>query len=97
MRRGKQRKPHKDKHNGQNNHENNHVTVRTLKAGCQRTMVLETDLTEIAYRALEYPECPTCPHRVVPDNAAPFCVWRDENTPHPFAGLVALEVSNDVE
>ena len=68
------------------------VVARTLRAGCARTMVLETDLSEIAYRALEYPECPTCPHRVDPEGAAPFCVWRDENTPHPFAGLAAFEL-----
>lgn len=92
-REGKQRKPQKDKNNGKNNH----VAVRTLKAGCQRTRVLETELTEIAYRALEYPECPTCPHRVEPEKAAPFCVWRDENTPHPFAGLAALKVVDEAE
>lgn len=71
--------------------------TRTLKAGCQRTMVLETELTEIAYRALEYPECPTCPHRVAPEGAAPFCVWRDEKIPHPFAGLAALKVADEAE
>jgi hypothetical protein len=74
----------------------NQVMTRTLRAGCQRTMVLETALTEIAYRALEYPECPSCPHRVEPEGATPFCVWRDENTPHPFAGLAELHAVLDV-
>jgi hypothetical protein len=73
----------------------NKVAVRTMRAGCQRTMTLETELTEIAYRALEYPECPTCPHRVEPEGAVPFCVWRDIDTPHPFASLAALNITSE--
>ncbi len=40
-----------------------------------------------AYTDLAFPECPTCPHRVEPDDGPAFCVWRREDLARPFAGL----------
>ncbi|MEM7737188.1 MAG: hypothetical protein AAF267_15515 [Deinococcota bacterium] len=71
------------------------VNERTFEAGCKRRMTLKTELSELAYDELSYPECPSCPHRVEPEGAAPFCVWRDVNEPHPFAGLASMLDSFD--
>ena len=65
-----------------------------VRAGCGRTRAVPADELAragrppaFAYVALAFPECPTCPHRVVPDGAAPFCAWRPADAAHPFAAL----------
>lgn len=61
-----------------------------FRAGCGRTQLGPTDLNELAYRALAFPECPGCPHRLEPADAPPFCRWLRDDRPHPFAPLAAL-------
>ncbi|MEM6428202.1 MAG: hypothetical protein AAF708_03105 [Deinococcota bacterium] len=95
----------KSKHNSKHNskHPNakagtstsQQVSERTFEAGCKRQMTVTTELSELAYNELSYPECPSCPHRVEPEDAVPFCVWRDVNEPHPFAGLAGMLNSLD--
>ncbi len=65
----------------------------TLRAGCGRERAApDASASTWAYTDLAFPECPTCPHRVAPDDGPPFCVWRPVDTPHPFAGLADLDV-----
>ena len=64
--------------------------VRTFRAGCLRERPGPEDLNELAYTALEYPECPECPHRLVPDGALSFCRWLPKDAPHPFAALAGF-------
>lgn len=59
----------------------------TFVAGCGRSRQAPSDVRDIAYRRLEFPECATCRHRVSPDDAEDFCVWRPETQKHPFASL----------
>ena len=61
-------------------------------AGCERVTEGPVDLKEVAYTDLAFPECPTCPHRVVPEGASPFCRWLDEGTQNPFASLESFAV-----
>ena len=63
---------------------------KTFQAGCRRTWELAAQEAELAYTALAFPECPTCPHRVEPEGGPPFCTLRPMATPHPFAGLAGL-------
>ncbi len=69
-----------------------------VRAGCGRTRgVSAAEVARagasaaFAYLALDYPECPTCPHRVDPEGAASFCTWRPVDAPHPFAALAGWE------
>ena len=69
-----------------------------VRAGCGRTRgVAATEVARAgapsvwAYVALAFPECPTCPHRVDPEGAAPFCAWRPADAPHPFAALAGWD------
>lgn len=64
--------------------------MQTFRAGCLRECPGPDDLSELAYTALEYPECPDCPHRLLPDDAPSFCRWLPVSTPHPFAALASL-------
>lgn len=66
--------------------------MKTFRAGCGRERPGPDDLSELAYTALEYPECPTCPHRLKPEGASSFCRWLDTLRPEPFAALAAFEV-----
>ncbi len=66
--------------------------MRTFRAGCGRERPGPDDLTELAYTALEYPECPTCPHRLEPEAAPSFCRWLTGER-RPFAALAGLDVS----
>ncbi|GGJ34484.1 hypothetical protein [Deinococcus roseus] len=65
---------------------------RTFKAGCQRTWEVITAEPDLAYLELAFPECPTCPHRVQPEGAKPFCTLRLQDAPHPFASLGNLKL-----
>lgn len=62
----------------------------TFRAGCEREREVPADVPELAYTALEYPECPGCPHRLEPEDGPAFCRWLPRETPHPFAGLAEL-------
>lgn len=58
-----------------------------FRAGCKREYDGPSDLKELAYTALAYPECPGCPHRLEPEGAANFCRWLPVGTPNPFTAL----------
>lgn len=65
-----------------------------FRAGCNRECDGPDDLSELAYTALSYPECPGCPHRLEPEGssskgsaAVSFCRWLPVGTPNPFAAL----------
>ncbi|MFN2322082.1 MAG: hypothetical protein ABR510_03895 [Trueperaceae bacterium] len=71
-----------------------------VRAGCGRTRgVSAAEVaragagTAFAYLALEFPECPTCPHRVDPEGADSFCAWRPVDAPHPFAALAGWDAA----
>ncbi|GGJ85975.1 hypothetical protein [Deinococcus aquiradiocola] len=64
--------------------------VQTYRAGCERTWDLASGEADLAYTDQAFPECPTCPHRVEPEGAVPFCTLRPVAAPHPFAGLAGL-------
>jgi len=51
------------------------------------------DVSELAYTALGFPECPACERRVTPEGAPPFCRWLREGAPDPFAALVSFRES----
>lgn len=59
----------------------------TFVAGCGREQRAPDDVAELAYTVLEFPECRACQHRVSPESASDFCVWRPDDAPHPFASL----------
>ena len=59
-------------------------------AGCERVKEGPADLGEVAYTELAFPECPTCPHRVIPEDAPSFCRWLDEGSARPFARLAGF-------
>lgn len=63
--------------------------MRRFRAGCGREAE-GPDEAELAYTALEYPECPACEHRLEPENAPGFCRWRPADAPHPFAALAGF-------
>ncbi len=67
----------------------------TFLAGCGRTWALESDQDDLAYTALEFVECPTCPHRVEPETTTglgqPFCTLRPQDRKNPFSSLVGME------
>jgi hypothetical protein len=72
-----------------------------VRAGCGRSRTVPSDAAAArgapavwAYLELAFVECPTCPHRVVPEGAAPFCAWRPDGTPHPFAVLEGWDVGS---
>ncbi len=79
------------------------TTPVTFRAGCNRERTGPGDLSELAYTALEYPECPDCPHRLFPEGAPSFCRWLPADAPHPFAALadfaadIDLDIAADVE
>ncbi len=64
--------------------------VQTYRAGCRRTWEIASGEPDFAYTDQAFPECPSCPHRVEAEGAAPFCTLRPASTPHPFAGLAGL-------
>lgn len=65
---------------------------RTFQAGCGKSWTLASAEADLAYTALEFPECPACPHRVEADGGGAFCTLRPETAPHPFAGLAQLKL-----
>ncbi len=64
--------------------------MKRFRAGCKRERIGPDDLSEVAYQALEYPECPGCPHRLEPGDVPDFCRWLPTDTPHPFAALAGF-------
>lgn len=61
------------------------------RAGCGRTWSLASRVPDLAYTDLAFPECPTCPERISPqEDTAAFCTLRPEHAPHPFAALAAF-------
>ena len=66
------------------------MSERRFRAGCGRERRGPAEEASLAYLELAYPECPTCPHRVAPDDAAPFCVWRAIDADDPWAPLAAV-------
>ncbi|PNY81791.1 hypothetical protein [Deinococcus koreensis] len=64
----------------------------TFQAGCLRQWAVPSAEPDLAYTEQAFPECPTCPHRVEPEGAAPFCTLRPLGTAHPFAALAGLEL-----
>jgi hypothetical protein len=65
-------------------------TPVTFRAGCSREWVVASREPDLAYTEQAFAECPTCPHRVEPADAAPFCTLRPVGTAHPFAALAGL-------
>lgn len=65
--------------------------TKVFCAGCRRERPGPARELELAYTTLEYPECPSCPHRLEPEDAPSFCRWLPLSTPHPFAALAGLE------
>ncbi|WP_293909425.1 hypothetical protein [Deinococcus sp.] len=61
-------------------------------AGCQRTWTMTSSESDLAYTELSFPECPECPHRVMPDGGPSFCTLRPASAAHPFAALAGLVV-----
>ena len=61
--------------------------IKRFVAGCKRVKEGPADLREVAYTELAFPECPTCPHRVIPEGAPSFCRWLPVDAKGPFAGL----------
>lgn len=61
--------------------------TKRFVAGCERVKEGPADLKEVAYTELAFPECPTCPHRVIPEGAPSFCRWLDVEARGPFAAL----------
>lgn len=66
--------------------------VKVFRAGCTREREGPAELRELAYTALQYPECPGCPHRLEPEGAPSFCRWLPVSTPHPFAVLAGFRL-----
>lgn len=69
--------------------------MKRFRAGCKRECDGPDDLTELAYTALTYPECPGCRHRLEPEaagssGATSFCRWVPVDTPDPFALLAGF-------
>ncbi|MBB5235681.1 hypothetical protein [Deinococcus budaensis] len=67
------------------------ASPRTFRAGCLREWTAVSAAADLAYTEQAFSECPTCPHRVEPEGALPFCTLRPLGTPHPFAALAGLE------
>ncbi|KEF33448.1 hypothetical protein RDMS_12270 [Deinococcus sp. RL] len=59
----------------------------TFRAGCSREWTLMSAEADLAYTELAFSECPSCPHRVEPEGAPPFCTLRPVSAGHPFAAL----------
>ena len=64
--------------------------MKTFRAGCAREQPGPDDVGELAYTALEYPQCPGCPHRLLPEGGPSFCRWLPLDLPNPFAALEGL-------
>ncbi len=64
--------------------------TRVFRAGCLRERPGPAEEVELAYTALEYPECPSCPHRLEPVGAPSFCRWLPREAAHPFASLAGF-------
>ena len=64
--------------------------TKRFVAGCQRVEEGPADLKEVAYTELAFPECPTCPHRLIPESGPSFCRWLDADAKNAFAGLESL-------
>lgn len=64
--------------------------MKPFRAGCGRETPGPTDLHELAYTALEFPECPACRHRLEPEGRASFCRWLDPGRKDPFAALAGF-------
>ena len=63
---------------------------QVYRAGCGREWAIVSAEPDLAYTEQAFPECPSCPHRVEPEGAAPFCTLRPVDAPHPFAALGGL-------
>lgn len=68
---------------------------QVYRAGCDREWTLVSAEPDLAYTEQAFPECPTCPHRVEPEGAAPFCTLRPVGAPHPFAVLAGLHLPDE--
>ncbi|TSA82449.1 hypothetical protein FNU79_13845 [Deinococcus detaillensis] len=68
------------------------ATPQTYVAGCTRTWSIASAEPDLAYTALEFPECPACPHHVTPDGGPDFCTLRLESALHPFAALAKFRL-----
>ncbi|AFZ66327.1 hypothetical protein [Deinococcus peraridilitoris] len=64
----------------------------TFRAGCGHSWRLASSAPDLAYTALEFPACVTCPHRVDSDGGGSFCTLRPEHGQHPFAVLAGLDL-----
>lgn len=76
---------------GKKGHVSSAQALKTFRAGCGREWSVASAQADLAYTEQAFPECPTCPHRVEPDDAAPFCTLRPVGTRHPFAELAGLK------
>ncbi len=68
-------------------------TRASYRAGCGRAWPEASAEPDLAYIALEFSECPACPHRLEPEDGPSFCRLLREGQAHPFAGLAGLEVA----
>lgn len=71
------------------------MTPVRFRAGCGRYTDGPTDLAELAYTELAFAECPTCPHRIDPEQGPAFCRWLREDRSHPFEALRSLSLGGD--
>jgi hypothetical protein len=71
------------------------VSERRFRAGCGRERDGPSDLTEMAYTELTFPECDGCPHRLAPEDGPAFCRWLPVDRQHPFAALAPLALAPD--
>ncbi|MDZ7707067.1 MAG: hypothetical protein U5J97_04060 [Trueperaceae bacterium] len=68
------------------------MSQRRFRAGCRRERIGPSDLDEIAYLELAFPECPTCPHRVEPEGGPSFCRWIATDRPTAFEVLARFDL-----
>ncbi|GEM_PF-1398298 len=71
------------------------MSRRRFRAGCGRERVGPSDLSEIAYTELAFPECPTCRHRIEPEGGPAFCRWIATDRPSPLEALSDFRVDED--
>lgn len=70
------------------------MSERRFRAGCHREVVGPSDVRELAYTDLAYPECPGCPHRIEPEGGPAFCRWLAADLPDRFAKLAELDLQD---
>ena len=58
-----------------------------FRAGCGRQTDGPADVFDLAYTEWAFDECPSCPHRIDPDEGASFCLWQRPDRPDRFAEL----------